>query len=485
MEAVRKWRADWRYPTTILCIYGFFSTVKPLEPFLIPYLTGPDKNLTAEQVNNQIFPVWTYSYLTVLVPVFLLTDWLRYKPVVVFQCMALFITTALLRWTKSVAAMQTTQFFYGVVTASEVAYFSYIYSVIDLQRYRKATSYCRSIQLLGYTVGAVLGQLLVSFSLMSYNNITVFTLVLTAIALLTSFFLPMPERSMFFHRKTTEQIAVAGGVEGPEEGASGSEVSQEEVKDDKVEKRGEKERDDQVLEESSRANSCGAVFLHLWRDFRECYSSRQLLYWSVWWAMATCGYNQTVNYVQVLWEEVQPSQNFSIYNGGVEAVSFLLSAGAAYGIGFVEVRWQEYGELALGGFSGLGSGALFCVTFIGNIWVCYAGYVIFKCLYNLLITIAMYQIAADLTMERYALVFGANNFGALALQTILTSVVVDSRGLGLSIFPQFTIYASYFAVIAVIFSLRGLFTIWTLRKSNKNPSHRVKDDPPDSEDYRF
>ena len=47
-----------------------------------------------------------------------------------------------------------------------------------------------------------------------------------------------------------------------------------------------------------------------------------------------------------------------------------------------------------------------------------------------------YQIAADLSMERYALVFGANNFGALTLQTIITSVVVDSGGLGLAIIPQ-------------------------------------------------
>lgn len=47
-----------------------------------------------------------------------------------------------------------------------------------------------------------------------------------------------------------------------------------------------------------------------------------------------------------------------------------------------------------------------------------------------------YQIAVDLTMERYALIFGANNFSALVLQTILTSVVVDSRGLGLGIIPQ-------------------------------------------------
>lgn len=64
-------------------------------------------------------------------------------------------------------------------------------------------------------------------------------------------------------------------------------------------------------------------------------------------------------------------------------------AATAYGIGFTEVRWEEWGELALGGFSGIGSAALFLMTFTSNIWVCYTGYVIFKCLYTLLITIAM------------------------------------------------------------------------------------------------
>lgn len=484
MEAVRRWRADWRYPTTLLCMYGFFSTVKPLEPFLIPYLTGPDKNLTTEQVNNQIFPVWTYSYLCMLVPVFLLTDWLRYKPVVVFQCVTLFITSAMILWTKSVAAMQAMQFFYGVVTASEVAYFSYIYSVVDLKRYRKATSYSRSVQLLGYTVGSVLGQLLVSFNLMSYNSIMVFTLVLTAIALLASCLLPMPQQSMFFHRRHTtgqtegtkrQQVSGTGDAT---EHTSGSKVSLEDMRDEKIDNISETEEGavkgldekrtkSEDFEELVGTGSCSQVLLQLWRDFRQCYSSRQLLYWSVWWAMATCGYNQTANYVQVLWEHVEPSQNFTIYNGGVEAVSNLLGAATSYGIGFTEVRWEQWGELALGGFSGLGAAALFLVTFIGNIWVCYTGYVIFKCLYMLLITIAMYQIAADLSMERYALVFGANNFGALALQTIITSVVVDSGGLGLGIIPQFTIYASYFSVIAVVFSLRGLFTIWRAQKQQR------------------
>ncbi|CAB1455817.1 unnamed protein product [Pleuronectes platessa] len=480
MEAVKRWRSDWRYPTTLLCIYGFFSTVKPMEPFLILYMTGPDKNLTTEEVNNQILPVWTYSYLAVLVPVFLLTDWLRYKPVVVFQCVMLFVTTALLLWTRSVARLSG----HAVLIQFGDSL------VVDQKRYLKATSYCRSVQLLGYTVGSVLGQLLVSFHLMSNDNIMVLTLVLTSVALLVSCLLPMPRQSMFFHRVQNTKSNGDGTTD-----ASTSMKSLEEIKEEKMDTSIESVEDttrakeegpqDEDLKESVGSESCGKVLLQLWRDFKQCYSSRQLLYWSVWWAMATCGYNLTTNYVQVLWDHVQPSQNFSIYNGGVEAVSSLLSASAAYGVSFTEVRWEKWGELTLGGFSGLGAAALFLMTFISNIWVCYVGYIIFKCMYMLLITIAMYQIAADLTMERYALVFGMNNFGSLVLQTIITAVVVDSGGLGLAIIPQFTIYASYFSLIAVVFSLRGLFTVWRAKKNQTETTPPNENEPPDSIEHRL
>lgn len=47
-----------------------------------------------------------------------------------------------------------------------------------------------------------------------------------------------------------------------------------------------------------------------------------------------------------------------------------------------------------------------------------------------------FQIAVNLSMERYALMFGFNNFIALVIQTILTVVIVDSRGLGLGIVTQ-------------------------------------------------
>lgn len=159
--------------------------------------------------------------------------------------------------------------------------------MVEPQRYRRVTSYCRSVQLLGYTVGAVLGQILVSLQLLSFNGITEFTLVLTSIALLTSFFLPMPQQSMFFHRKAAGEPESDGGVAGAGEGG--------ERGNGNAGGGGGKKQ----VEESAEGQSCGRALLELLRDFRQCYSSRQLLYWSLWWAVATCGYNQTINYVQV------------------------------------------------------------------------------------------------------------------------------------------------------------------------------------------
>ncbi|NXH44068.1 S19A3 protein, partial [Dicaeum eximium] len=132
-------------------------------------------------------------------------------------------------------------------------------------------------------------------------------------------------------------------------------------------------------------------------------------------------------------------------------------------VGYVKVNWDLSGELALGIFSALDAGSLLLMHFTDNIWACYAGYLAFKACYMLLITTATFQIAVNLTMERYALMFGFNNFIALVIQTILTIVVVDSRGLGLDISTQFLIYGSYFAVITVIFLIRSMYTIISIK----------------------
>ncbi|XP_069068756.1 thiamine transporter 2-like [Pleurodeles waltl] len=396
-------RAGWVYPTTVICVYGFFINLRPAEPFLTPYLTGSYKNFTVEQVMNGLYPIWTYSFLAMLLPIFLITDICRYKPTIVLQGVSAIIVSSLLCFAQGIPAMQYLQFTYGVVTASEVAYFSYIYSVVGIEYYQKVTSYCRSITLVGYTMGAILGQLLVSLGKVPYFFLNTITLGCAIMALFTSLVLPMPSKSLFEHGFCNNAQTQAG---------------------------------QNTVPKSAWNFRCMKLFHQLWWDFKSCYSSKKLIYWSLWWSLATCGYYQVFNYVQVLWDHVESSRTSAVYNGGVEAAAALIGALATFAVGYVKLDWSIWGELALSLFSAVSSGALYLMDFTSNIWASYAGYVIFKSSHMLLITIAMFQIAANLSMARYALVFGINTFVALVLQTILTAIVVDSSVLGLDIVTQ-------------------------------------------------
>ncbi|XP_060626734.2 thiamine transporter 1 isoform X1 [Anolis sagrei] len=452
----------WPLPTAALCAYGFFANLRPSEPFLTPYLLGPDKNLTETQVFNEIYPVWTYSYLVLLFPVFLATDFLRYKPVILLQGLSLIVTWFMLLYAKGLLATQFLEFFYGLVTATEIAYYSYIYSVVDLNLYQKVTSYCRSAALVGYTVGSVCGQILVSVVGWSLFVLNVVSLTSVSVAFAVAWFLPMPQKSLFFHhRRSSAQVSKETKVV---ECRNGTVLQDDPALKrvpgwDDVESNVPLNIEEHPEEQQEQKVDIGKVIKELWQDFLQCYSSRTLLCWSVWWALSTCGYFQVVNYIQGLWEKVQPSQSSEIYNGGVEAASTLLGAVAVFGAGHVKISWATWGEIVLAMFSLLIAAAVYIMDTIRNIWVCYTSYVVFRIVYMLLITVATFQIATNLSVERYALVFGVNTFIALALQTLLTLIVVDARGLGLDIFTQFTIYAAYFAVISVIFFISGTCSI--------------------------
>lgn len=156
---------------------------------------------------NEIYPVWTYSYLALLFPVFLATDYLRYKPVVLLQGLSLIITWFMLLYAQGLWAIQFLEFFYGMGTATDIAYYSYIYSVVDVNLYQQVTSYCRSATLVGYTVGSVSGQVLVSVAGWSLFSLNVISLTSISVAFGTAWFLPMPQKSFFFHHVSSQQLS--------------------------------------------------------------------------------------------------------------------------------------------------------------------------------------------------------------------------------------------------------------------------------------
>uniref|UniRef100_A0A672FBU8 Thiamine transporter 1-like n=1 Tax=Salarias fasciatus TaxID=181472 RepID=A0A672FBU8_SALFA len=447
--------SGWVYPTAVLSLYGFFANCRVAEPFLTPYLIGPHKNISEEVVTNYLFPIWTYSYLAFLFPVFLLTDFLRYKPIITLQGLFLVTNYLLLCFAPGLAAMTFLQVNYAVVTSTEVAYFSYIYSVIPVEHYQRATGYLRSAMLAGYTIGASLGQMLISLAGMDYFYINAITLGIVSIAFLVSFWLPMPKRSLFFKGKNA---AAVGLQSQQEEGPLGEKRPEDPETDGNEGGCGKDKMEDNIrVAWFSRENVMAAGHL-LWQSFKESYSSRQLIYWSLWWALATAGYVQVFNYIQLMWDHIEPSATSSVYNGGVEAACSLVGAAAAFSVGYIKVTWTVWGELALGLFSAVGSGAVFLMAFTSSIWVCYTGYVLFKSCYMFLITITTFQIASNLSMECYALTFGINTFVALLLQTIITFIVVDEAALGLDVVTQFIIYGSYYGAISLLFLIRGAYT---------------------------
>ncbi|EHB17667.1 Thiamine transporter 2 [Heterocephalus glaber] len=311
--------------------------MRPSEPFFIPYLSGPGQNLTSTEITNEILPVWTYSYLALLLPMFVFNDYILYKPVIILKGISFIMTWLLLLFGQGVRAMQAVEFVFRMVSATKMAYYAYIYSAVSLEHYQ-------------------------SEQLLSEHH--------------------------------------AGGLHC----------------------------------------SLGAG--------------------------PTLDFNQVLNYIQILWDYKAPSQDSSIYNGAVEAITFG-GALAAFAVGHVKVDPDLLGELALVIFSVVSAGSLFLMHYTLSIWMSYADYLIFRSSYMLLITKAVFQIAVNLSVERYALVFGINTFIVLVIQTIMTVMVGDPRGLNLAISIQVLVYRSYFAVFAGIFLMRSIYILYSLKCQKK------------------
>ncbi|KAL4237195.1 hypothetical protein ACF0H5_005575 [Mactra antiquata] len=515
----------WIPLTCLLCLFGFVKEMRPSEAFLTLYLTGPWKNLTIEQVSNEIYPWWTYWYLIWLVPVFLLTDFLRYKPILVLDGLAFIGTWALLLWAQGVTAMKLVEVLYGLVTAGEIAYFSYLYVEVPKQHYKKISSFTRAATLLGKFLSFLLGQLFFSFKVMDYFDLHVFAFVSVCIAFIISLTLPWPKFSEIFHRggensdnsKGDEDIEDSGTKANDHDNGEESdthtsvtsivtyntnvetkstnetsnvretetndvktndfetisidnkrnvqetvtkEVHPNDVKID-VKNNHLNEVPDTITENGETkakpndVKGCRAGFSFIWSEVKTIYTSRVVVVWSVWWAIASCGNLQVLNYVQNLWAVIStsdsPGDDEDVYNGAVEAASTLLGTGTVLLVGFLPINWSNKAELFMAGVCVGNAAFLIIMAHTSSIWVAYTMYVLFRMSYVTVITIATAQIAQHLVKNRYGLVFGCNMFASLVLETILTVIVVDKAGLGLGVFDQFTVYGVYFGVIGVLF----------------------------------
>lgn len=433
---------SWIWSVVYLCFYGFMVQLKPGEPFITPYLLSTEKNFTREQVTNEINPVLSYSYMAVLVPVFLLTDYLRYKPVLILQSLSHVSIWLLLLLGNSLLEMQFMEFFYGITMAARVAYSSYIFSLVPATVYQRVASYSRSSVLMGVFTSSVLGQMCVSLGDVSYMTLSAVSLGFVTFGLLLSFCLPWPKRSLFFNQARLEE---------ERKQAAKSELAR--IKPE--------EKDGKALGSNHSSLSwANSVFIQMLKELKNVVKVPSLRLWSLWWVFNSTGYYLVVFYVHILWNKVYPAtENKHVYNGAVEAASTLLGAITSFAAGYVKIRWNLWSELVIGLITAAQAGLLLLMGITENIWVCYVSYALFRGFYQFLVPIAIFQIASSLTKELCALVFGVNTFLGTILKTIITIIVADKRGLALNVHSQFFVYFFYFTLLTVIYLGCSAFVI--------------------------
>ncbi|KAM6161886.1 reduced folate transporter [Erethizon dorsatum] len=441
----------WRCLVFFLCFYGFMAQMRPGESFITPYLLGPCKNFTKEQVTNEIIPVLTYSYLAVLVPIFLITDYLRYKPVLLLQGLSYVCVWLLLLFGSSVLHMQLMEAFYSITMAARIAYSSYIFSLVCPARYQRMASYSRAAVLLGVFTSSVLGQLLVTVGRVSFSVLNYISLGFLIFSLGLALFLKHPKRSLFFNRSV------------PVRGASPCELDQMHPSVGQPEPHGKL---------GIMLHTCRDSFLvRMLRELGASLRLPQLRLWCLWWVFSSAGYYLIIYYVHILWNVVYPTTDSThVYNGAADAASTLLGAITSFAAGFLKIRWALWSKLVIAAVTATQAGLVFLLYKTENIWLCYAAFVLFRGAYQFLVPIATFRIASSLSKELCALVFGINTFLATVLKTCITLVVSDKRGLFLAVRSQFQVYFAYLLVLSIVYFLGALLDVLRhFRQSRHQP----------------
>ncbi|XP_053671153.1 thiamine transporter 2-like [Anopheles nili] len=439
----------WLKISLLLCTFGFLKEIRPSEPFIVDYLAGPWRNLTMDQIIQEAFPIGTYSYLAQLAVIFLVTDLLRYKPIIIVNGAAGIVVWSMLTWTTSLSALKVLEIFYGTYCAAEVAYFSYIYAKVDREHYQKVTSHTRAAIYSGRFLAASTAQLLVYFEAMDYRQLNYLSLGAQISATAWALFLPSVPTSMYFNRRN-----ITNDIQARSDANKRKMIVT--VPDDDRSDDGKQTPTAQACETKVPFRTrMKDAFILLWTHFRTSFTNRNVLQWSVWYALAMAGYIQILAYVQALWssiDETQPAE----WNGAVEAALTLLGAIVSLLAGYVHSGFLKprTSLLALATLAFAAGGAMLLATKTSTLVVSYVGYMIFCVLYAFAITVVSAEIAKNISDDCFGLVFGFNTLVALSLQTLLTFSVTDSDGwFALDVFGQFTVFSSYFLVLGGIYTL--------------------------------
>lgn len=450
---------EWKKITLIICFFVMLREFRPVEPFFTTYLNSPPLNYTTQQINEVIYPIGTYSSLTLIVVIFLTTDYLRYKPIIIMDGIAGIVTYAMLFGRPTIPVLTIEQMFYGFFYSSDVACNTYLYAKIDdTSQYQKITGYVRASSLFGRFLSGLVSQIVVSTKIFRPYDLVYVSAGGMLLATIWSLFIPSVGHSIYFHRAVKIPVQKVYSTYG-------SNVNI--VKAEAGDYYSNNVPDVKVVIKSEKLN---VVLKRLLMDFKLAYTNRYVLKWSLWWAFAASGFAFVNTYSQVLWQDVSNEYGGHDYlmNGMIDSVFTILSAVAACFTNKLKWNWDEVGDWVLAIVSFVLALLTLYNYYSRHLWLIYCSYILFGVIYQIVYTIAQSEVAKRIERDSYALIFGFNLFLSLLISGILTFSVIEGNVIYFTMRQQFLFVAGYFVVIGVIFFLKSFINLFSINNNSNN-----------------
>lgn len=429
-------RLSLRWLTIFVCLFGFFKEFKPSEPYLSKYLIEV-KDFSDEQVNDQIYPIWTYASLICLLVVAFISEIFSYKHLIVTEGLSQLATRLLLIWGKTLFWIQMTQVTFAWAWSSEVIYYTYLIAIIPHEEYQRTTGYLHSAVLVGHMAAGLVGQGMVSFFDVPLTDLFYFSLASISVANCIAWALPHNKGTASEDESSMGLLEPIAYPTPPEED-------------------GFKQMVMSVLHFPVR----------IWRALVLNFGWKMSL-WTAWWIVGMSVTNLVEGYAPSRFEDVNPAMS---YNGIVEAIGRGSSALACLVPAMMESKLQgALGKVITALFSVLSAGACFMLAFSNNIWVCYSGYILFLCFIYFLITFASAEIMKSMETKNFGLIYGMNLFLALVLQTVLQVLILD-KVLAITVATKFVVLGGF---LVLMFFLFGFISLNEWRRSEGDGGREV------------
>uniref|UniRef100_A0A2S2PWR7 Thiamine transporter 2 n=1 Tax=Sipha flava TaxID=143950 RepID=A0A2S2PWR7_9HEMI len=451
---------NWKKISFFVGVFAFIREFRPIEPFYAAYMTSPLINCTVEQVPKELYAVGSYSMFVLIIIIFLVTDYVRYKPVLIVDGIGGILHYVAITNRPSKLRIQFGQAFYGFFFSAEVALFGYLYAMVeDKQYYQKITGHARAATLSGKFFSSCVSQLLaMAFGSPPFNLLVYLSIFGMSSTAVWAIFLPKVKQSLYFHKRKKVDDSImtqsTDTIYNPEKYKYPHQLSVDSLNTNQ-------KTNVSPLNTNTEEYS---VLQTLYKDFKQSYSDPYVRKLCFWWAIAMGGYLQVYAYINVLYtyvlEETDDAE-FTLYNGAAESLNTLLGAIAAFTISKVNWNWYSVGDVFFTVGSVVASGVLLCCVYCKNLWFIYAFYIIYGMMYQTMLTIAESEVAKRLSEKCYGLIFGFNTFLAVCINTIIIYGVIQGHFITITIAQQFLIYAMLYGFLSMFFCSTAILRLFT------------------------